>query len=339
MSDYSEIIKRNNERGAREAKAHQERISHWRQQILSDPTLEPDTLRAAADGLRRLSQDFLKIPPPQDIHEIEHACLSLLCDAIKAGAFRGPGWLLWRTRLADRPHILNAAIFAQQYKNIAIAIAPGHHGTSLVVIRLADLIESFLAEPDSATTSPLIVAVPEGKWRSRPFDPSCTILVDPDQGLIDAMRNVVPDWNDNWDTVEALLRQIGYSPEVFPTLTIGVIRQAIILHRKPLTIDLGGKTYTNTPDIAIAGFTDPVDPVPNDQPIPLTALQRHTLDIIKDQPLGSTISGRQIVRILQTKYKIITAENTLTTHVIPAIKPLGVMSRRRHGYWFVDPPK
>jgi hypothetical protein len=71
--------------------------------------------------------------------------------------------------------------------------------------------------------------------------------------------------------------------------------------------------------------------------IPLTDLRRFVFEIIKDHPADQPISGKRIIEILASKYHKISSESTLTTHVIPVLRPLGVKSRKKIGYWF-EPP-
>jgi hypothetical protein len=68
--------------------------------------------------------------------------------------------------------------------------------------------------------------------------------------------------------------------------------------------------------------------------VSLTDLQRFAFEIIKAIPEGTTISGRRIVELLQTKHQKTTSENTLTAHIIPVLKPLGIRSRKKGGYWY-----
>lgn len=77
-----------------------------RKYILGPPSFDTLGIRAAADGLRKIALDFQKHPVDQI--QIEKLGIDLLVQAIQAGAFSGHDWMLWRTRLARRPHILNA---------------------------------------------------------------------------------------------------------------------------------------------------------------------------------------------------------------------------------------
>jgi hypothetical protein len=67
---------------------------------------------------------------------------------------------------------------------------------------------------------------------------------------------------------------------------------------------------------------------------PLTDLQRLVLEIIKVRSIEKPIHGPEIVSILQSQHRKITSTNTLATHVIPALKPYGVQSARKRGYWY-----
>lgn len=90
-------------------------VTHWRKEILSPPTDNVEILVTASSDLRQLSIEFSESPANLNILELERNGISLLCNAIMAGAFKGSEWLLWRTRLADRPHIINAAKFLKKY--------------------------------------------------------------------------------------------------------------------------------------------------------------------------------------------------------------------------------
>jgi len=69
--------------------------------------------------------------------------MQLLCDAIAAGAFSGPKWMVWRTLLADRPHLLNATFFLYQCGQAAPDAKPHLKSTEAALV-LADLIDTFL---------------------------------------------------------------------------------------------------------------------------------------------------------------------------------------------------
>jgi hypothetical protein len=83
----------------------------------------------------------------------------------------------------------------------------------------------------------------------------------------------------------------------------------------------------------------PIQNIPetNSQPI-LTGLQADAFSIIKRHTVESRISGKAIIEALQAEFRRTTSENTLTTHIIPALKPLGVKSAPKRGYWY-EPPK
>jgi hypothetical protein len=68
----------------------------------------------------------------------------------------------------------------------------------------------------------------------------------------------------------------------------------------------------------------------------LSDLQRATYEVIKKTPGGKTISGKQIVETLEREHGHITSEPTVTSHIIPKLKRLGVRSRPRGGYWVDD---
>lgn len=90
-------------------------VMRWRKEILSPPTDNVEILVTVSSNLRQLSIEFSESPANLNILELERNGMSLLCNAVMAGAFKGSEWLLWRTRLADRPHIINAAKFLNKY--------------------------------------------------------------------------------------------------------------------------------------------------------------------------------------------------------------------------------
>lgn len=72
---------------------------------------------------------------------------------------------------------------------------------------------------------------------------------------------------------------------------------------------------------------------------PLSPLQKLAFAIIKPHTMDNSISGVQIVESLQKLHRRTTSIPTLTRHIIPALKPRGVKSRRKGGYWYEAPTK
>jgi hypothetical protein len=59
---------------------------------------------------------------------------------------------------------------------------------------------------------------------------------------------------------------------------------------------------------------------------PLTETERFVLEIIRSQPAGQGIAGKDIcIRMRDKPYQTPIAENTLTTHIIPKLKAAGLI--------------
>lgn len=79
------------------------------------------------------------------------------------------------------------------------------------------------------------------------------------------------------------------------------------------------------------------EPPPPLAPPPLTETERRVLDVIKAQPDGSGISGREIIRELNRQNFPI-EQSTLTRHIIPRLRNFhGVRNRKSVGYYHVKP--
>jgi hypothetical protein len=69
--------------------------------------------------------------------------------------------------------------------------------------------------------------MPNVTWPARPFDPDCKELVPIPDGIVQRVRQAVPDWAGNVDTIRNLLLRGGYRPEALPQLTAVQVEQAI----------------------------------------------------------------------------------------------------------------
>lgn len=87
------------------------RRAKWSAAIQSTPSFDAPTIRACAEGLRSLVRDFKG--GYEEMTNLHISILDLICESVKVGAFSGPSWLLWRTQLANRPHVLNALEWAK----------------------------------------------------------------------------------------------------------------------------------------------------------------------------------------------------------------------------------
>jgi hypothetical protein len=137
--------RRNDAAQERENQEEESRMKRWANAIRATPTYDGEMLKIAADGMRKLVADFKsrEIRSPLDV---ERLTTDLLCDAIKAGAFSGKDWHLWRTRLADKPYSINAVTFLADYAPPAYRkkIEKTEQWMALDAAKcLADLIESF----------------------------------------------------------------------------------------------------------------------------------------------------------------------------------------------------
>ncbi|HZR48277.1 MAG TPA: hypothetical protein VFB06_02045 [Streptosporangiaceae bacterium] len=62
--------------------------------------------------------------------------------------------------------------------------------------------------------------------------------------------------------------------------------------------------------------------------VPLTPKEQVVLDIIRDQPVGRGIIGKKIIKAAKERGQTITSEAVLTRHIIPRLKPYGVVNAR-----------
>jgi hypothetical protein len=101
-----------NEPGAQQKE--QELLTRWASEIRSNPIADHGKLIAASDNLRVIASDldFKRIPD----YTANRLAMDAVCIAIRAGAFSGDEWQMWRMRLADLPSFLNACVFISQYK-------------------------------------------------------------------------------------------------------------------------------------------------------------------------------------------------------------------------------
>jgi hypothetical protein len=147
-------------------------VIRWRREILCPPTDNVEVLVTVSSSLRQLSIEFSQSAANLNILELERNGMSLLCNAIMAGAFKGSAWLLWRTRLADRPHIINAAKFLGKYgplKNMAGSGFPaGWKAGQVAVEIMADAIDVLAKQMVDALpqSSPPVI---DGGPSSPPF--------------------------------------------------------------------------------------------------------------------------------------------------------------------------
>lgn len=115
MKEWRLASKREGEaRRDREAQEWAKRKERLQQQIRSTPSFDKSALTNILLSLKKLvfEYDSKQMRNPLDL---ERVALDFLCQSIQAGAFSGPEWLGWRTRLADRPHISNAVLFFTNY--------------------------------------------------------------------------------------------------------------------------------------------------------------------------------------------------------------------------------
>jgi hypothetical protein len=68
----------------------------------------------------------------------------------------------------------------------------------------------------------------------------------------------------------------------------------------------------------------------------LTTLEQSVLDIIIAQPPGSGIPGKQILKEMAKKGRILD-DSTLTTHIIPKLKAWHRVKTRRGAGYYRDP--
>ncbi len=87
------------------------RIARWVQMIRADPILNTTALKLVRNSLERLMNEYHGKPS----WSMQRPAMEFLCEAIRNGAFSGVEWMPWRTRLADRPNIINAAYFLSGY--------------------------------------------------------------------------------------------------------------------------------------------------------------------------------------------------------------------------------
>jgi hypothetical protein len=96
------------------------------------------------------------------------------------------------------------------------------------------------------------LAAPEdvsGKWRLRPFDPTCTEWVEPDDATIAAVCTVVKDWDGrNWDAVWPAMLSESLTMNHLPGFKVFQVRMFFSVRQRPL-VQLLGTPQTNTPII------------------------------------------------------------------------------------------
>lgn len=81
-------------------------------EIRATPTFNPVALKAIADGLRDVADRFGT--RGYQLLDIERLGIEFIAEAVRYGAFAGEAWLGFRTKLADRPHLLNALVFLEE---------------------------------------------------------------------------------------------------------------------------------------------------------------------------------------------------------------------------------
>jgi hypothetical protein len=58
----------------------------------------------------------------------------------------------------------------------------------------------------------------------------------------------------------------------------------------------------------------------------LTPKERTVFDIIREQPAGCGIIGKDIIKLAKKRGVIISSKNVLTRHIIPKLRPYGVVN-------------
>jgi hypothetical protein len=77
-------------------------------------------------------------------------------------------------------------------------------------------------------------------YPDRPFNPSHTTPVIPDEQTIDAIRKVITDWDGtNWAAVYQVLRGVGRTLDEIEKMTLMDIRMAFATGQKPMIEILG----------------------------------------------------------------------------------------------------
>jgi hypothetical protein len=149
-----------------------EALNPFREAIRSDPRLDTLILKSVSEGLKRIAWEV-----PAGTHptiETERICMELVCEAIKAGAFAGHSWLVWRTRLVQSPSISKASIlfkdnaphgWPHSYNNV-------HTTFDFHLRELAEQIERFIpiadvkpmVSPDAPSVNAPLLNISNGKW-------------------------------------------------------------------------------------------------------------------------------------------------------------------------------
>jgi hypothetical protein len=71
--------------------------------------------------------------------------------------------------------------------------------------------------------------------------------------------------------------------------------------------------------------------------LPLTPKEQVVLDIIRERPAGQGIIGKKIIKEAKERGVTISSENTLTSHIIPNLKPYGVTNGGGGRGYYVPP--
>lgn len=84
-------------------------------------------------------------------------------------------------------------------------------------------------------------------WPKFPFRQRCSERVETDQSTVDAIREVIADWDGkNWIAVREALRATGRAPEELRKMTVFDVRMAFATGQRAIVVALGGRPETAT---------------------------------------------------------------------------------------------
>lgn len=321
------------------AERQKELKSKWSKKLEQKATPNAAILRQIVASMRSFSgeRDEGKITP----QKYGEMAMDLLCEAICAGAFMEAEWIKFRTRLASDPSFENAVKFlatdTPSSSSIIVAVMEkpddGTFQISSYIDRFADEMEATEAIPGSGIT-------PKNHLEAYSLD-----VFGGQSALNPSFERAHREEIDRVAGGFRLAVTKKWPPlmTAMPVHLANQVRAWLIGEKKFGPSAAGSLPISKATELINDSFitADPPSPIQNNPPlptppvqIPLTDLQRFVLEIIKSQPADQAISGKRIIEVLASKYKRISSEQTLTTHIIPVLKPLGVKSRKKHGYWF-----
>jgi hypothetical protein len=128
-----------------------QRKVQWSKDIDSNPSIDPVALTAIVKELRNVAEQYRlrQITNPVDV---EWLAMDYVAKSVRFGAFSGIEWLVWRTKLSNKPHISNAVVFLQcppaPLEPPPLERGMGQ-GASAAII-MANVIETLIARINSA---------------------------------------------------------------------------------------------------------------------------------------------------------------------------------------------